>query len=324
MTPVAALTATRAVAWDAALEETLSGVAVLIGEVHSRHRRVINLLLPGQRLLALASSELDDAPWTVRVDDWEQTAARLERQVRLSQGLLQLDGGPRILLEPQRAWRPRAIDLSQLTPLDLDRGRRALLAELPAPQTPFGRATAGLISHGLDTLHSALTEDLSSRRIDQAVARLLGLGEGLTPSGDDALTGLLLVAAQPGTHLTAALVHLRRAVARHARRTTLLSVTTLRAAAAGRSRQSLHDLLAGLAAGKPEAFIGRVLAIGHTSGADMLRGIALALAVERDLRAAHGPPPRDLPPGERPSLSPGHLAQHRNPKENENDHIRHR
>jgi len=320
MTPVAALAATRAVAWDAALEETLSGTAPLPAQVHSRYRRVVNLLLPGDRLVALASTELDDAPWTVRVPRWEELGPRIAAGVTLTARTLHLGPGLVVHLDPAQAWSPRPVDLSRVPADDLAAAHSQLLASVPAPTTPFGRAGAALLTEGLDGLRRSLVAGAGAAEVSGAVGRLVGLGEGLTPSGDDALAGLVLVAAQPGTVLGSRLPALRSAVDQHAHRTTLLSATTLRAAAQGRARQSLHDLLAGLVDGTSPAAVGRVLAIGHTSGADLLRGVALALDVEHDLRVGRGHPSPSPSPGRAHGPPTGHESRtspHDQPDERE-------
>ncbi|HKT57590.1 MAG TPA: DUF2877 domain-containing protein, partial [Microbacterium sp.] len=114
----------------------------------------------------------------------------------------------------------------------------------------------------------------------------LGLGEGLTPTGDDILTGLAFLAAQPGMHLAARLPAIA-AAADDRDATTLLGAVTLRHAACGRARQRLHDLVCGIADGDDalvELAVMRIREIGHTSGDDILTGIRLALELESDLR----------------------------------------
>ncbi len=116
-----------------------------------------------------------------------------------------------------------------------------------------------------------------------AAQRLIGLGEGLTPTGDDILTGLAFLAAQDGMRLGA---HLSAIAAVDTDATTLLAAVTLRHALQGRARQRLHDLA--LAIGDDEAGIlraaARIREIGHTSGEDLLTGIRLALDLESALR----------------------------------------
>ncbi|UJP11686.1 DUF2877 domain-containing protein [Microbacterium sp. KUDC0406] len=118
---------------------------------------------------------------------------------------------------------------------------------------------------------------------------LIGLGEGLTPSGDDILTGLALLASQHGMLLSRSLPALAAAIDDGAERTGLLSATTMAHAAAGRGRQTLHDLVAALR-DRDDAALGRTvgaaLRIGHTSGADLLTGIRLAIDLERAARSA--------------------------------------
>lgn len=127
----------------------------------------------------------------------------------------------------------------------------------------------------------------------EAASRLAGLGPGLTPSGDDMLTGamtaLTLVRGEEASAL-------RRAIADAAvPRTTRLSAAYLDAAARGEAGEAWHmlrDALAGPARGagakgapvvaaeaeaaKVEEAARRVLAFGETSGADMLAGFVLA------------------------------------------------
>ena len=97
-----------------------------------------------------------------------------------------------------------------------------------------------------------------------AACRLLGgLGPGLTPSGDDALAGMLLAARlqRPGDEEY--LVSLAETVATHE-----ISLAFLRWAARGQSVEAVHRLLLG--DGRAG---GELLALGHTSGADLALGL---------------------------------------------------
>lgn len=104
------------------------------------------------------------------------------------------------------------------------------------------------------------------------VLALLGRGPGLTPEGDDELAGRLLVTVAAGGAVPDLDPHLHR--------TTALSASLLRAAAQG---YAVPEVVAYV-----DAVVGRhhvaarrlrpaVAAIGHTSGAALLRGVAAAL-----------------------------------------------
>jgi len=162
--------------------------------------------------------------------------------------------------------------------------RDVLRAAVREPTTPFGRASAPLIDVRTATVRACAVDD-DGPALTSAVAALVGLGEGLTPSGDDIVTGLAFLAAQPGMCLSSRLPAIRRAIAGAAHLTTVLSATTMDAAAEGRGRQRLHDLAAAIVAGRPESAVPAVLAVGHSSGSDLLTGLSLALDLESELRA---------------------------------------
>jgi hypothetical protein len=118
--------------------------------------------------------------------------------------------------------------------------------------------------------------------VAEAVRNLVGLGPGLTPSGDDFLAGALAALqamshAQPGAAIAAEL--LAGAVAQSLDRTTPVSRQFLRWALHGRYGESVLELLV-----RPGAdTLQRLLHVGATSGADTLLGIwtGLHLALGR-------------------------------------------
>lgn len=113
------------------------------------------------------------------------------------------------------------------------------------------------------------------------VAGLVGRGIGLTPAGDDVLVGLLygLWVWYP-RHRRDPREQWMRAIRDAAvSRTTILSANFIRAACDGEAVWPWHDLVNG----SPQA-IDRILAIGHTSGADAwagftMTGLALSAAL---------------------------------------------
>lgn len=111
-----------------------------------------------------------------------------------------------------------------------------------------------------------------------AVPQLLGRGSGLTPVGDDVLCGWLATRraiGDPGDMIA----FTADALATDA--TTLLSATLLRRAAAGDVIPAFRRLLLGLrtdtGVATLDSVVGTLLATGHTSGAGLLLGCALAL-----------------------------------------------
>ncbi len=123
---------------------------------------------------------------------------------------------------------------------------------------------------------------LATRNLElvRAGARsLAGLGGGLTPSGDDYLVGIMYaVWTAGGAGEAAAICGQIAEVA--GRRTTPLSRAWLRAAAAGEASSLWHELVGGLVMRdlrSVQAVTRRMLALGHTSGADSLAGFLQGL-----------------------------------------------
>ena len=121
----------------------------------------------------------------------------------------------------------------------------------------------------------ALVEGRAAGAPPASVDGLVGLGPGLTPSGDDVLAGALLALhafARPdlADRLAAWLEP------RAAERTGAISLAHLECAAHGEGAAALHDALAALSSGDPVTLAGSTAAVGalgHSSGWDGLAGI---------------------------------------------------
>lgn len=112
-------------------------------------------------------------------------------------------------------------------------------------------------------------------------SRLVGLGPGLTPSGDDFLAGFLVALRRLGRggladRVAAGVVPLA------ATATNAIAAAHLAHSAEGEMAARLVDLLDRLAAGDvSDALLDRVETIGHTSGWDGLAGMVAAAAAIR-------------------------------------------
>ena len=138
---------------------------------------------------------------------------------------------------------------------------------------------------------------------------LAGLGEGLTPSGDDFVGGLLFgLVTMQAVHAPFrefSLTKLRLFLTRAEGRTNLISLTLLRDHAAGQGSELLHRLAGGLIDGQSGECLGqlalRLVEIGHTTGWDLLTGLWTGL----QLVATGAAPYQDGVPEPRPAFSRG-------------------
>ena len=159
-----------------------------------------------------------------------------------------------------------------------------LHTEEDSQESSAERAEAVLLHaarQGLDALRAWLTASVLCNQevqplCDQAVLALLGLGPGLTPSGDDALGGALLALHLLREDERRAI--LGQTILRHSRATHAISRAHLRAAASGLAAEPLHEVLCRLLEGElcMEEPLRGLNRMGHSSGWDALTG---ALAV---------------------------------------------
>jgi Protein of unknown function (DUF2877) len=150
-----------------------------------------------------------------------------------------------------------------------------------AGRTPGWPLTAAAAT--ADTLASACARDDPADATAAAVA-LLGVGGGLTPSGDDFVGGTLFarrLLAEAGLVDSAAWRHTAHTILAAApSRTHAISVALLGDLAAGLGWAPLHDLVAALVAGASDtadAAARRLVRLGHTSGWDLLAGLGVGL-----------------------------------------------
>src|SRR5690606_26162653 len=209
-------------------------------------------------------------------------------------GRVEADG---LRVRVRRWWDPSPA-LGAMQPAALAEGGRALEDALAAA----GASGGGLAGHPgpAELAEACAAGDLAGAV--EAAERIVGLGPGLTPSGDDILCGLLVSLRLVGD----AVRHGRRAVwladwlgaavtADAGTRTTALAATLLHCAAAGGAGAEVAAVLRGVAGHEPPALpVRRLLAVGHTSGADpaqgVLAGCRAALALTTDAAAARRAP----------------------------------
>ncbi len=195
-------------------------------------------------------------------------------------GVLRIAGGALAVdLRRARPWR------SALGALGLDSGREAVRAAWQAALMVVAadgrgdglRAIGGDAIAALGAARRAGNADVAA----QAVTRLVGLGAGRTPSGDDYLVGFIagLLAGGDAERLATAL---RARVRTLALRTNRVSRLYLEAAADGEVSERLHAVAAVIAAGGDAAAVQRAvtaaLAVGHDSGAAGVLGLLDACA----------------------------------------------
>lgn len=229
--------------------------------------RVVNLKNNADEIIAVVAPTTATAgahmgPFTLVLDS--SLSAPFDRWIALDSPVRvtadKLHIGPlSVAVGGAAAWEPRP-PWEGLTAAEVLK-QQPLLAALVA-----GRASPTVSKLGADDVQPAA----------ELAALLAGRGPGLTPSGDDFVMGMLYALWALRPDLAAATAH--AIAARAAARTTTLSAAWLRAAGRGEADATWHSLVQALAGrGGVGAAAGRVMAVGHTSGADALAGFVFGL-----------------------------------------------
>ncbi len=121
-------------------------------------------------------------------------------------------------------------------------------------------------------------------RLPQIANKLIGLGTGLTPSGDDFLGGMSfavhhLQAAYPDLDFTNYILQIET----YRSRTPLISFTLLKDHASGHAIEPLHHILNGILGGESFesifASVSQLTQIGHSTGWDLVTGLLTGLLI---------------------------------------------
>lgn len=250
------------------------------GRVHSVFERVINIEDAHGELVTLAARDVDNAPSSIVVDcaSFAGMDVRVGDEVRAVRDALIVGERFSVRLESARAWKSTL----PAWPAD-DSWLRRNLAAIRIHRAPASPPVA-MAMRLLDARSGALCAALVHGDADAAREHgraLLGLGPGLTPSGDDFLVGLFAVLSIPGSPCERLRGIGLDIVSDVHRRTNAVSAAALVAAARGRVRESIVALLRALLIGDRDVAtaLKRVLAIGSTSGSDIAAGLLAGLRI---------------------------------------------
>ena len=201
--------------------------------------------------------------------DWSVSAGD---RVQVGEGRVVL---PTVALVVARTWRPARVVRTSASRTSV---ATHMVLPVGAYRTSASRASGE--GAGAQWLADGIRDAVRAADPEPHVRAVLGRGPGLTPSGDDALAGALLVCHGLGCG-----TRLVGAVRERLGATTAVSAALLTAAADGYAARPVvrfvDAVLAG-DAGRVHAALPAVLDIGHSSGRDLLTGVGAAVQALAD------------------------------------------
>lgn len=284
---------------DEKLLDYINSEKKMIGIVHSIFRNTMNLYCNGN-LITIAISSLDNAPFTIRIDEayFKKLQLSINDPVYITNQGIKFSDKYRIILDDQNTWSAKytkfpnydsELSKNVLTAMDHLKNRN-----LPnwafENQDNHSSNKMKLESH-MDELLLAATKELYQDTLNISEpdtqntlinTKLIGLGRGLTPSGDDVLSGFSMVAAMENYP-----VDLTNIFAEWDKRIKLktneISAASIYHSCQGNGREIMHSYLYTLVnAFQSNSIVSElesVLRIGSSSGSEIALGMTLAAKV---------------------------------------------
>jgi hypothetical protein len=220
------------------------------GEVCAVFRRSFYLRCPGERYACVGDASLGRGPLNALIDELQMPALGARVAIAIDQASI---------------WKPPASSSPDLDAI-------VLAARPHLPAEGLGCLVGG--SHNALSVHAqpaleALERWLRGNALEAEAQGLIGLGPGLTPSGDDYLGGMLIALHALGRGAQAR--GLWRWLQPRLSRTSAISGAHLEAAAAGEGHEALHLAL------QDASCVKDLHNVGHCSGWDALAGAVAVL-----------------------------------------------
>lgn len=267
----------------------------LVGFVHSTFNRTVNIhCFDDGELYTIGCNQIDNAPNTLIIDlqNFGGMNVDVYDLVYSANNIITIDNKMSIKIDDAKCWEgklptyPANTDILKKNMNKMKQyieahGKRGGIYRKLIDKNPFEHELSRMIHEKTDLLLTELLNKNMKEAVQHAVS-LIGLGPGLTPSGDDFLVGLFSV-----FHLEKSPYFSYRWICEEVEKaaktaTNDISYMALKQASIGKVRESIISLIDALLYGDEEELIfslKQVLNIGSSSGTDIAIGILCGLEV---------------------------------------------
>ena len=252
------------------------------GRVHSIFDQAINVEFDGLGLVTVISPRKYNGPGFIKACPFPslKDALRVRSRAGLTgEELVFPSPGVRISLEDTRLWRGK-------TKVTCVAGNDELAAKMSVFQEVIVSHlnSQEAVDRRIDKLANSI-KSADPRQIKRALDFIIGLGDGLTPAGDDVLLGLLcFISSMPSgirsEHFNKFLETFTQLIGHYRDSTTFISYSFLKYGLEGRFVEPLSDLCVAVLSNGRDGLgksLERSLGIGASSGINMLKGVIMGL-----------------------------------------------
>ena len=284
--------------------------AVMIGQVHSVFKRVVNFQDHNQQIYSILHRDIDNRPYSIRVDqsgfdNFLELPISVGQAVILKNGSLEIKGTFIIKFEQRELWEPEKLKIyPDQTTVSLFKKNIKIYNKclLNSGVNGGGRyyylrnhvhlkrlSTPSLLEKELDRRIGSFLFKLNNqvKGLKDSILSIIGLGNGLTPAGDDFISGFISVLNLiQESKVSLTLQQIKEILKNNELSTTELSLTMIRASLEGRISENLKDLIGGLVDSEDLHLVHKieqVFSIGSSSGTDLSIGVVIGLKYGLDI-----------------------------------------
>jgi hypothetical protein len=272
--------------------------SLFTGFVHSTFNRTFNIkCFENGDLYTIASNKLDNGPNTliIDVDNMKPMEVEVKDRVRVKKNHLYIGDKFTISIEKAYKWEsvlptyPCNVEILKRNLIKMKEfisihGVGGGIKKNVITQNPFEAEVSNMLEKRTLLLLNELLNDRISSALPHAVS-LVGLGPGLTPSGDDFLTGLFTIFNMKNSPIYPYRSFCEDVLKKAKTLTNDISYMTLKKAANGKVRESIISLLNSILVDDQDLILSlnKLLNIGSSSGTDIAYGIVFGM--EATIRA---------------------------------------
>lgn len=274
-----------------------------IGQVHSVYKNTINFII-GDKLISIHPRSTIKTPMSIRV--WDKEIEHLNISTGDKVIILEdkfLIGGYTFDFRRVKTWDPN-IEYLDIDGIEMDKiqlvldtmsfyGNENSLKDIgqhiinPSSTTFLIEEGDYFTKRAFSIITDLYKSIMDKKLIDSlnTIVGLIGLGQGLTPSGDDFLSGILSVFILAGAKSQRCLEiseGLKEIIRDNLKNTTFLSEEFFHYAIKGEYSEIFHDLYKNLKEGqvdKIRASLIKFIQVGSSSGMDTLAGILIGMYI---------------------------------------------
>lgn len=278
-----------------------------IGQVHSVYKNTINLTI-GEKLISIHPKFTIKTPMSIRIAEKEIEHLNIstgEKVIILEDKFL--IGGYTFDFRRVKTWDPN-IEYLDIEGIEMDKiqlvldtmsfyGNENSLKDIGQhiinPNSPTSLIEEGdyFTKKAFSIITDLYKSIMDKKPIDSlnTIVGLIGLGQGLTPSGDDFLSGLLSVFILAGAKSQRCLEiseGLKEIIRNNLKNTTFLSEEFFHYAIKGEYSEIFHDLYKDLKEGQVDnirASVIKFIQVGSSSGMDTLAGILIGMYIVKEI-----------------------------------------